>query len=288
MRSTVTFRLLVALIIVVLVASACGGDDSPDLADVAGVDDSGGDSSAGDDTGAEDDGSGDEASGSDDSDGGGGGGDGTAYCVLAGQEDQLIDEFDPTGGPEAVQRFYERVAELIDEAILTAPEELREDFAVLRNTLTQAILVLEEADWDLFAASDSLEELVEDPEVAAAEERIDAYDTEVCGLEPDDLGAATDGGEGAAGDDFENPFGELGMSADLLEQMLSTEFGREAFAQGMAESGEITVEQALCILDELDVESLLGMASGTADAEAVGPLFEAFDACGVEASAIMG
>ena len=114
----------------------------------------------------------------------------------------------------------------------------------------------------------------------------------MCGIELDDDGS-TGGGEGTAGgggdDDFENPFGDLGFPVEALEGMLATEFGREAFAQGFAESGDVTVEQALCLLENIEVSVLLGMAGGgEPDGEAMVALFEAFDSCGIEASSIIG
>ncbi|MGB1506927.1 MAG: hypothetical protein ACPHDT_15740, partial [Acidimicrobiales bacterium] len=65
--------------------------------------------------------------------------------------------------------------------------------------------------------------------------------------------------EGADDDiDDEDAFGDDPFSSpEALEAMLSSEAGRALMIEGMIEDGEFSAEQAACLLDNLDLETLV-------------------------------
>lgn len=304
MRVAPSLRLFIVFVVLTLAAAACSGDDGsdPSAGDDAGDGGDSGDGDEGDDSGD----SGDSASSGDDATGNDDGGSVIDtpgdYCTLQTEQQALADAFNPLGDSESVEEFYSRLPDLLDQAILLVPEDLKEDFAAVRFATVQAVALLEQSDWNFIAVSSQLQSLYETPEVVAATERIEAYELEFCSTEVDDdastddgstEGGSTGGGEGTAAgggdDEFANPFGDLGFPVEVLEGMLASEFGREAYAQALAESNDLTVEEATCLLDNLEVGVLLAMAGDGPDGEAMEAVVEdAYDACGVDASSIIG
>lgn len=320
MRVAPSLRLFIVFVVLTLAAAACSGDDGsdPSAGDDAGDGGDSGDGDEGDDSGD----SGDSASSGDDATGNDDGGSVIDtpgdYCTLQTEQQALADAFNPLGDSESVEEFYSRLPDLLDQAILLVPEDLKEDFAAVRFATVQAVALLEQSDWNFIAVSSQLQSLYETPEVVAATERIEAYELEFCSTEVDDDAStddgSTDGGEGTASggdddgsteggstgggegtaagggdDEFANPFGDLGFPVEVLEGMLASEFGREAYAQALAESNDLTVEEATCLLDNLEVGVLLAMAGDGPDGEAMEAVVEdAYDACGVDASSIIG
>ncbi|MAT19789.1 MAG: hypothetical protein CL419_01305, partial [Acidimicrobiaceae bacterium] len=51
------------------------------------------------------------------------------------------------------------------------------------------------------------------------------------------------------------------LTPELVEAMLETEAGRAMFIAGMTEDGELTVDQAECMLDNLDFVALADISS---------------------------
>ena len=49
----------------------------------------------------------------------------------------------------------------------------------------------------------------------------------------------------------------LTRHADIVEAMLATEAGRALMVEGMIEEGPLTADQAVCLLDNLDLETLV-------------------------------
>ena len=62
--------------------------------------------------------------------------------------------------------------------------------------------------------------------------------------------------------------------------MLETEAGRAMFIEGMTEDGELTADQAECMLDNLDFVALAGISSGDEpDPEIFSALFNVAVTC---------
>lgn len=212
---------------------------------------------------------GDQPDGDDMGDSGGS----SSYCSLAAMQDSIDNEFDfLSATPADVESYFSDNRDALAEATALAPAEIRSDLqTILAAYESQFLPVLSAAGWDIFAAADDLELINENPVFDAASDRIEAYDADVCGItdEPDDI---------STGDDP-----SAGVGADVLETMLSTEFGRDAFIQGFSESGDITAEQAGCLIDNLDFGLLAALSAGGPDNDALGGMLEAFDACGIAA-----
>ena len=55
---------------------------------------------------------------------------------------------------------------------------------------------------------------------------------------------------------------DIDFTPELLEAMLETDEGRAMMIEGMTEDGELTADQAECMLDNLDIVALAGISSG--------------------------
>ena len=193
-----------------------------------------------------------------------------AYCSAKAEAEALLDNVDPFD-PESVEMAIRKNIQLIEAAIDLAPSEIRDDLRMLRQSFDDYVEVLEENDWDLFAASAALEELDARPGPEAAEDRLEAWEDANCEGADDDIDD-----EDAFGDD---PF----SSPEALEAMLSSEAGRALMIEGMIEDGEFSAEQAACLLDNLDVEALLSLATGDEPSPEIFGLFlEVAMVCGLE------
>ena len=162
----------------------------------------------------------------------------------------------------------------LSTAIPLAPGEIQGDLGIVLDGFEQMISILESHDWDFLAAADDIEALTELPEQTAASDRIDQWELDNCGIPIDDGG---DDGD-TLGD---NPFADPNVMMALLE----TESGRELFIDGMTEDGDLTREQAGCLIDTLDLELLFALGQGEEPTGEMLPmLFGAFDTCGIDPS----
>ena len=150
----------------------------------------------------------------------------------------------------------------------SAPEAIQDDLRTLRRSLDEFLVVLEANEWDLFAAADELEALSELPGPAAAEERLDAWEAENC--------ADVDVPEPDGDTTFEDAF----TSPEAFEAILGSEAGRQLMIEGMTEDGTLDEEQAACLLDNLDFETLAALAQGgDPTPEMLGQFLELIDTC---------
>jgi len=213
------------------------------------------------------------------------GGDSASYCDVAARQQAVDDAFDfLSSSPEELERYFRSNRNALASVIGNAPSEIKADLeATLRAFDDRFLPALQAADWNIFAASPELEALNDDATLEAMSDRIDAYDADVCGITDAADDAPDAGGDGPdTGDDGPDvPGSDLGLSADVLEGMLSTDIGRQAFIQGFTADGRITVAQAECLIDNLDFALLATLSSGAVDGSAGVGVLEAFDACGV-------
>ncbi len=297
MRSRFSFRALMALLLALtLFAAACGGsdDDSSDVAagdtggqddDTSGTtdddasDDDGGDGDAAssglsDDTPDEDDpavsGLADDDSGSSPS------GAAAVFCARYAENEALFDEFN-LFDPDQVESWLNTSSALLAEAIGEAPSELVPDLQIIQTNFADVASVLEAYGYDFLAAGEEVEELGDDAEATAASDRIDAWIDANCP-------------EAAGDDDATSSLEEDLATPDGLEALFGSEAGRELFVTGMTESGEVTREQAECMIDNLDVELLSALATNADDIDAASAvdLLDVLSACGIDITALSG
>ena len=189
-----------------------------------------------------------------------------AYCGKKAESDALFDEADPFD-PASVEAAFRETVGVIDAALRIIPAEIEDDLRVVRQGMDDYIAVLEVNDWDFFAASSAIEE-IEGPELEAAEARLETWEEANCDF-PED------------GDDFEDALFEDPLSTpEAFEAMLSSDAGRVMFIEGITEDGELTADQAECMLDNLDIVTLAGISSGDEpDPEVFSDLFQVAVTC---------
>ena len=244
--------------------AADGGDDTADdTADELPTDDDAGDAAT---SGLADDDAGDEAT-SEVVDPPPGAGD---FCSLYAENLNLIQEFD-FFDPVQVEQWIGTSVGLLDQAIADAPGEIQADLEIVRADFDALVDTLEEYDYDFFAASEAVDAITDTAEVDAATDRIDAYVESTCGI---DVDAVQDQ---AAEDLLENSFDSILGNETLLAEIVA----------GMTEDGEMTEDQATCLLENLDTDLLAGLAAdggaaAMSDPDVLAGLFGTFATCGID------
>ena len=156
-------------------------------------------------------------------------------------------------------------------AIADAPGEIQGDLEIVRADFDALVDTLEEFDYDFFAASEAVDAITDTAEVDAATDRIDAYVESACGI---DVDAVQDQ---ATEDLLENSFDSILGNETLLAEIVA----------GMTEGGEMTEDQATCLLENLDTDLLAGLAadggaSAMSDPDVLAGLFGTFATCGID------
>jgi hypothetical protein len=266
-------RWLALLIAIVLFAAACGDDGATttgaDSDQDAPSDESSDGTDADQSTGVDDDMTDDDTS--DDMTGDDMTGDpGSSYCQLSLRQDQIDAEFQfLTATPQEIEAYFLDNRDSLAQALSIAPAEIRGDLQTLLDAFDNQFLpVLSAANWDVLAAGDELNAISEDPDLEAATDRLDIYSENVC----------------ESGDDFvqtPDDAEEFLQTPDGIETLLQSEFGRQALIQGFTEDGEITTEQAECLVDNLDAGLLAALSLGQSGDGAIGELLSVFDTCGI-------
>jgi hypothetical protein len=192
--------------------------------------------------------------------GGGGEGDLEAFCDFA-QEQEDLDQA-VNGGevnifePDEFRAAFEELFDLTGQALDVAPEEIRDDFELVRGELETVRDLLEEADYDLTAVDEAAME--ESPEQEAASDRIEAFIEAECGI--------VDSDEELSDEQLQEQLEESGAGGGLIA---------DAFvAAGLPE------DQANCLAERVTFDELLSF-SDTAGATPPTEFFEDLDACGV-------
>jgi hypothetical protein len=110
------------------------------------------------------------------------------YCVLSGDAAALAADFDPSSAAATdTEAFYRELLELTDDALGVVPDTLADDLAVQRSVLIETIDVLDGVGWDLSLAVDELTPLYLSPEYLAADESLERFDVDECGVESMEL-----------------------------------------------------------------------------------------------------
>jgi hypothetical protein len=124
-----------------------------------------------------------------------GGGSASSFCDQLEElrsSDAFAEDPDFTD-PDAMRTSFEQARDALD-SIGDVPSEIKDDFETVTSGLTSLIDLFEEYDYDLVALSEaaaadpSLTEQLENfggPEFEAANDRLEEYSTNECGLTPD-------------------------------------------------------------------------------------------------------
>ncbi len=266
-------KLLTLLLALGLVAAACGGGTSVSTDENpfgGSSDDSSDDTSAGDFDAASSE---DSASSSDDSaedpstdssdDGSSGSSSSVAFCAFAQEREEAEDLLDEVNIfiPEEFQAAFEENAQLLDEALGVAPDEIRGDLQIVSDDLDRVMGQLEEVGYDISLLIDEPELFDELPEAVAAGDRIDDYIRNECGFDPD-----ANESDGPSDDQILEDIEESGNDAFFV---------REALVQiGI---GEV---EADCIAQQVSLDEFAMLADGEVPDE----ILTIFTSCGVSLS----
>ncbi len=259
------FRVLVALVAVVVVAVGCGSDGDPTETssdDTSQSDDSSGGDDAADDPDMEDDSAA-----------------AAIYCEARAASNAATDNINPSD-PESVRGWVYGTRDAIRDVLPQSPQRIRDDIAVLLAGFEEFIVILEAHDFDFFAALPEIEALQESPEQAAANARLDAFEEENCPTE------SIDGGDASSGS---NSFEDALATPEIFLGMLESEGGRELIISGMIEDGDFTRDQAECLIDHPDFIEFFALIGGEAPSPDLIPtIMGVFSECGIALDSLGG
>ena len=161
------------------------------------------------------------------------------WCVAARQVEAASDDFEMIGfgDPEALEVGFGEMLGAFELALQFAPPELEADLEISFAAFQGADAALKAAEYDFLNADLSALDDV-DGAVAAANDRIESYNEQVCGIvidddpAPDDTTLADEAGDGVAFD----------PAAGTLREQVIAEFVSQGFS----------VEESECLLDGID------------------------------------
>ena len=253
------FRALTFIIALALVATACGGgsdDSSDDPTTTSTVAGGGGDNDGGSSASTTTTPTTAPAQVSGDS--------GSGYCdrirdTSEGDQDGL--DFNPLGKtPQQLQALFEANLEVFEGWENLAPDEIKDDAAVIIEAFRGIVERANELEWDLQAlASDPAFNAFDSAEVTAAADNLDAYSRDVCGVDFSTLGDSG-AAPGPGGDEpqdavtilmrsFGIPAGFFSDEAiECLRQALGPEFEAKITADYV-----LTAEDTLLLADAFEV-----------------------------------
>jgi hypothetical protein len=240
-RWTVKRRAMVMVAALALAGGACGGDDDADV-----TDDAAATSDASDDGGD----SGDDGSG------------GGEWCDMARNVEAEMDTFEDVDftDPESLEDAYQQMIDEVEDAVDSAPDEIEDDLELIIDGFKELFEALQDVDFDFLELDQSV---LENSEVEAASDRIEAYNERECGIESDsDVTDDTDAGDDTDSGDDDTLSGEGTIRDEMVRQFT---------AMGMTE------DQANCLVDNIDLEEVA--SSGAADPSM---FFDLFETCEIE------
>jgi hypothetical protein len=196
-----------------------------------------------------------------------------AYCAFSvrkAERDRSFSFADAT--PEQAEAYFTQSRSDLVEALEIAPEQIRAD---LRRAVAEVdifIGILSGGDWSFPAVTEALQAIPADPESAAGDSRLHAFDEQFCGL--------VEGNPTGPGGDSTNP---NAMSPEEFESLLATEQGRQQLIDSFSAGRAMSAEQAACFFDNLSTDVLYALAfvATGPTAPQLDQLFAAFDACGI-------
>ncbi len=216
------------------------------------------------------------------------------YCELAVLIETKGDAFfegDGPGDPAKLEAFFTNIQEDMSDAIEAADPVIKEDVVLLKEEIAAFVELMEEYDFDLILASSAVDDRPTKPEWDAAQETVDAYDKDTCGLDKD----ADDVEEAESTGEMESAAGISLEDAELAVALMETEAGLALVVDGfISEVPGVSVEQAECFLKSLTPEQFmsfaqLGLSSSEIDIgdPAVSVVLTILDTCDIPLTALI-
>ena len=260
---TYLMKLVALLMAVGLVAAACGGgtsvsvesSDAPaDEPSDDAVDDTAPSGDAEDDTPP----SGDDGDDGDDGGSSSGGFSTAGFCAFAQEREEAENRFSSVNFfiPEELEAALDENADLLEQAIQIAPDEIRADLEIIQADFELFRSAFAAVDYDASQMLDT--DIEEAPGSEEATERVDDYIRDECGIDPD------------ANDDAEP------TDDDILEDLEESGNSDEVVRQALLQIG-LTDDQATCISQTLSLEELAALA----DADVSDEVIDIFVGCGI-------
>jgi hypothetical protein len=158
------------------------------------------------------------------------------WCVAARDVEAASDQFELAGfgDPEAVEAGLGEMLGAFEFALQFAPPELAFDLEVSFASMQQVDTALAAAEYDFLNADLSILDDV-DGSIQEANDRIEQYNQQVCGIPIDDEGDDTTLDEDVDGPDFD-------LTSGTIRQQIIDELVLQGF----------TADEAECIIDEID------------------------------------
>lgn len=275
-------RLLALMLVVGLIAAACGSGEDDEGAGGDGdsaataetdIDDGDAQENAGP---TEDDAEDPPTTDEDDGDEPPSGDSGSAWCNAVREAQENPDDsplsFDFFGKtPAQIEEQFNKNVEVIEDWADLAPNEIKGDVETIAAAFRRFVQFGNEADWDVIALSENPEfaTAFDDPGIDQAGDRLDQYSRTVCGV---DLNAGLD-----AGPSDQPPVPEVSEDALLIDQLFE--------ALGVGAAGFIPDEIKVCMNAQLLASGAFpdGIGTGfTVTEEAFAVLDAAATACGFE------
>lgn len=198
------------------------------------------------------------------------------FCAIVAKAEAQGASFERWSDPVAFEAFLGEQLVMANEAIELAPEEMLADYQLSLDKLQELYDLAEAEDYDMVSIAAAFVELELDEEFTAATDRIEQFQFDECGIEPDE-DVETTGDDESASELLDES--DIGLMLGLLE----TETGRELIIEGMVQDSGLTREEAGCFIDTVDMEVFLRMGTGEEPSgEALVDFFTALDTCGID------
>lgn len=125
--------------------------------------------------------------------GGGGGLDDAAFCEMIRTFMQATDEMSAAysiDDPKATQRAFETMQDMVAQLDAAAPDSIQGDVHTMRLAIDEMIGIMDKYDYDIMTLSTAPEAedfatIGDTEEMTAADARLTAYSTDVCGIPTD-------------------------------------------------------------------------------------------------------
>ncbi len=213
------------------------------------------------------------------------------YCELAILNEANGDAFfegDGPGDPAKLEAFFVDLQVSLGEAIGVADPLIKPDLVLVQEEIDSFVQLVEQYDYDLILASSAIDDRPTKPEWEAAQDAVDDYDQETCGLDKD-----ADSSEPAG--EMESAGGISLADAQLAVTLMETQAGLDLVVEGfMSEVPGVSVEQAECFLKSLTAEQFvsfaqLGLANGDIDTSdpAISEVLTILDTCDIPLAALI-
>ncbi len=218
------------------------------------------------------------------------------YCELAMQSDEKSDVFfagDGPGDPVQFEAFLVDLDADITEAIRVADASIQSELALVKEEVDILAEIAAEYDYDMVAASPALEAVPDSPEREAAQEVVDAYDENVCGIAAD---GAEDPGEASGDLPTDGGTTITLQDAEFIKALAETPEGMALVVEGFrAELPNLSVEDAECFVKTATAEQFVGFSTlGGADMAnldlsdpAVQGIFELMEVCEIPPESLL-